>query len=192
MKADNSSVPTPSKNPSKRPRVRCDKNTVAQKVCTVRFICVIFKVIKWTFRPALHTWGKDYLRVFLLSPSWMVCQFVTGQYPLEFHIIGKTTHVHGYLFKSFVCIFFFCWFACFICPQFVSNIAGPSKNLYICRMFGILFYGYLWLVYQTNCLRVQILFYVAFLLCFLLACLLKWRTKPFQTTPDTAEMLQCT
>ncbi|KAJ7382659.1 hypothetical protein OS493_033715 [Desmophyllum pertusum] len=32
MKADNSSVPTPSKNPSKRPRVRCDKNIVAQKV----------------------------------------------------------------------------------------------------------------------------------------------------------------
>ncbi|XP_022802556.1 vacuolar protein sorting-associated protein 13D-like isoform X2 [Stylophora pistillata] len=32
MKADNSSVPTPSKNPSKRPRVRCDKNVIAQKV----------------------------------------------------------------------------------------------------------------------------------------------------------------
>ena len=42
MKADNSSVPTPSKNPSKRPRVRCDKNTVAQKVCTVCFIYVTF------------------------------------------------------------------------------------------------------------------------------------------------------
>ena len=38
MKADNSSVPTPSKNPSKRPRVRCDKDTVAQKVCAVCFI----------------------------------------------------------------------------------------------------------------------------------------------------------
>lgn len=33
MKADNSSVPTPSKNPSKRPRVRCDQQSVAQKVC---------------------------------------------------------------------------------------------------------------------------------------------------------------
>ena len=33
MKADNSSVPTPSKNPSKRPRVRCDQQNVAQKVC---------------------------------------------------------------------------------------------------------------------------------------------------------------
>lgn len=41
MKADNSSVPTPSKNPSKRPRVRCDKDSVAQKVCTICFICVI-------------------------------------------------------------------------------------------------------------------------------------------------------
>ena len=36
MKADNSSVPTPSKNPSKRPRVRCDKQTIAHKVCTVQ------------------------------------------------------------------------------------------------------------------------------------------------------------
>lgn len=41
MKADNSSVPTPSKNPSKRPRVRCDQNIVAQKVCTVCFMYVI-------------------------------------------------------------------------------------------------------------------------------------------------------
>ena len=32
MKADNSSVPTPSKNPSKRPRVRCDQQTIAQRV----------------------------------------------------------------------------------------------------------------------------------------------------------------
>ena len=32
MKADNSSVPTPSKNPSKRPRVRCDKSSIAHKV----------------------------------------------------------------------------------------------------------------------------------------------------------------
>lgn len=32
MKADNSSVPTPSKNPSKRPRVRCDQQIVAHKV----------------------------------------------------------------------------------------------------------------------------------------------------------------
>ena len=35
MKADNSSVPTPSKNPSKRPRVRCDQQIVAHKVCNV-------------------------------------------------------------------------------------------------------------------------------------------------------------
>ncbi|EDO41450.1 predicted protein [Nematostella vectensis] len=32
MKADNSSVPTPSKNPSKRPRVRCDSGHIANRV----------------------------------------------------------------------------------------------------------------------------------------------------------------
>ena len=37
MKADNSSVPTPSKNPSKRPRVRCDKRSIAHKVCLLSF-----------------------------------------------------------------------------------------------------------------------------------------------------------
>ena len=43
MKADNSSVPTPSKNPSKR--VRCDQQNVAQKVCAKTDI-MVFSVVK--------------------------------------------------------------------------------------------------------------------------------------------------
>ena len=43
MKADHSSVPTPSKNPSKR--VRCDQQNVAQKVCAKTDI-MVFSVVK--------------------------------------------------------------------------------------------------------------------------------------------------
>lgn len=54
MKADNSSVPTPSKNPSKRPRVRCDQRVVAHKVgnnrCRKLGIVILCITVKFTLR----------------------------------------------------------------------------------------------------------------------------------------------
>lgn len=54
MKADNSSVPTPSRNPSKRPRVRCDQRVVAHKVgnngCRKLGIVILCITVKFTLR----------------------------------------------------------------------------------------------------------------------------------------------
>lgn len=54
MKADNSSVPTPSRNPSKRPRVRCDQRMVAHKVgnngCRKLGIVILCITVKFALR----------------------------------------------------------------------------------------------------------------------------------------------